>query len=88
MDTNEMHHRQADSIFQSMPPLDDLRFDLTSSTTDEFGINVMDNNFPFDMNGESSLGMESVGMISHDYVTGLISDLDDCTVFPEYTDIT
>lgn len=88
MDTNEIHHRQADSIFQSMPSLDDLRFDLTSSTTDEFGINVMDSNFPFDMNGESSLGMESVGMISHDYVAGLISDLDDCTAFPEYTDIT
>ncbi|RDY05668.1 Protein PHOTOPERIOD-INDEPENDENT EARLY FLOWERING 1, partial [Mucuna pruriens] len=83
MDPSEMHH-QADSIFQSMPPLKDPRFDLTSCTMNEVGI---DGNFPFNLNGESLLEMESVGMVPHDYVAGLISDLDDCTAFPEYTDI-
>ncbi|RZC25456.1 Protein PHOTOPERIOD-INDEPENDENT EARLY FLOWERING 1 isoform D [Glycine soja] len=87
MDPSEMHHHQADSKFQSMPSLKDLRIDLTSLTTDEVGIDSMGSIFSFDLNGESSLEMESVGMIPHDYVAGLISDLDDCTAFPEYTDI-
>nr|ACJ61498.1 photoperiod independent early flowering protein [Glycine max] len=87
MDRSEMHPYQADSMFQSMPSLKDLRIDLTSLTTDEVGIDGMDSIFSFDLNGESSLEMESVGMIPHDYVAGLISDLDDSTAFPEYTDI-
>jgi len=82
-----MHHHQADSIFQSVPLLKDLRFDLAPFTTDEIGLTAVDTLFPFDLNVESSWEMEGVGMIPHDYVTGLISDLDDCTTFPEYTDI-
>ncbi|KAL9319263.1 hypothetical protein ACSQ67_015780 [Phaseolus vulgaris] len=77
IDPSEMPHHQADSIFQSVPSLKDLRFDLASFTTDEVGLNAVDRCFPFDLNGESSWEMEGVGMIPHDYVTGLISDLDD-----------
>ncbi|QCE05371.1 E1A-binding protein [Vigna unguiculata] len=87
IDASEMHHHQADSIFQSVPLLKDLRFDLAPFTTDEIGLTAVDTLFPFDLNVESSWEMEGVGMIPHDYVTGLISDLDDCTTFPEYTDI-
>lgn len=87
IDPSEMHHHQADSIFQSVPSLTDLRFDLASFTTDEVELNAVDRCFPFDLNGESSWEMEGVEMIPHDYITGLISDLDDCTTFPEYTDI-
>jgi len=70
-----------------VPSLTDLRFDLASFTTDEVELNAVDRCFPFDLNGESSWEMEGVEMIPHDYITGLISDLDDCTTFPEYTDI-
>ncbi|CAJ1967449.1 unnamed protein product [Sphenostylis stenocarpa] len=87
IDPSEMQQHQADSIFQSVPSFN-LRFDLGSSTTDEVGIDAVDRCFPFfDLNGESSWEMECTGMIQHDYVAGLISELDDCTTFPEYTDI-
>lgn len=86
-DPSEMHHHQADSISQSVSPLKDLRFDLTSSTADEVGIDGMDGNLLFRLNGESSEEMYSVEMFPHDYDAGLISDLDDCTAFSEFTDI-
>ncbi|XP_027363680.1 protein PHOTOPERIOD-INDEPENDENT EARLY FLOWERING 1 isoform X2 [Abrus precatorius] len=87
LDPSEMHHHQAESLFQSTTPLKDLKFDLTSSTPDEAGIDGIDSNFSFDLNEGNSLEMESFGVVPHDYIAGLISDLDDCTAFPEYTDI-
>lgn len=81
-----MHHHHAEPLFQPMSPLKDLAFDPISSTMDDFGI-YMESNLPFDLNRESALEMENSGVIQHDYVAGLISDLDDCTLFPEYTDI-
>ncbi|XP_012570467.1 protein PHOTOPERIOD-INDEPENDENT EARLY FLOWERING 1 isoform X2 [Cicer arietinum] len=86
VDSTEMHRHQAEPLFQPMPTLQDLTMDLPSSTMDEFGIN-MDSNFPFDMNGESSLERENFGVVPHDYIADLIADLDNCTAFPEYTDI-
>ncbi|KAK7278828.1 hypothetical protein RJT34_23866 [Clitoria ternatea] len=87
VDPSEMHHRQAESSFQSIQPLNDLRFDPMSSITNGVGIDGLDINFPFDLNGDSSMEVESFGVIPHDYVAGLISGLDDCTGLPEYTDI-
>ncbi|KAK7392807.1 hypothetical protein VNO78_21255 [Psophocarpus tetragonolobus] len=87
MDPCEMHQHQADSIFQSIPSLKDLKIDHTSSFTTDVEIDGVDSIFSFDLNGESLLEMESVGTIPHDYVVGLTSDLDDCRAFPEHTDI-
>lgn len=81
-----MHHHQAEPLFQSMPSLKDLTFDPALSTMDEFGSDVY-SNLPFDLNGESFLETENFGVVPHDYVDDLISGLDDCTAFPEYTDI-
>lgn len=79
-------HHQARPLLESMPSLKDLRFDMTSFSTGEFGID-MDSNLPFDLNGESSFETENFEVVPHGYVDGLISGLDDCTEFPEYTDI-
>lgn len=88
MDPIDMHHhQQAEPLFQSMPPLTDLRFDLTASTMDVVGIDDMSINLPLGLNFEDSLETESSGVVPHDYIDGLISGLDDCTAFPEYTDI-
>lgn len=84
MDPSEMRPQQAEPFFRSVPPLQarDLRFDLTTSTMDD-----MDCNLPLGLNEENSLETESFGVIPHNYVDGLISGLDDCSEFPEYTDI-
>ncbi|XP_058771334.1 protein PHOTOPERIOD-INDEPENDENT EARLY FLOWERING 1 isoform X2 [Vicia villosa] len=86
VDSSEMHRRQAEPLFPPMPLLPELALDLPSSSISEFGFNT-DRNLPFDLNEESSLERENFGVIPHDYIAELISDLDDCTTFPEYTDI-
>ncbi|XP_061364443.1 protein PHOTOPERIOD-INDEPENDENT EARLY FLOWERING 1 isoform X2 [Gastrolobium bilobum] len=86
MDPSEMHYQQGEQLFQSMLP-QELRFDFNSSTMDGAGIDDMDSNLPFDLNVESTLEMESFGVVPHDYIAGLVSGLDDWNAFPEYTDI-
>lgn len=79
-----MHHQQTDPLFRSIPPLTDLRFDLTGSTMEDIGIDDMDSCLPFGLDVENSFETESTGVVPHDYVAGLISGLDDCTAFLEY----
>lgn len=81
-----MHRCQAEPLFPPMPLLPELALDLPSSSMNEFGFNT-DRNLPFDLNEESSLERENFGVIPHDYIAELISGLDDCTTFPEYTDV-
>ncbi|KAK7267339.1 hypothetical protein RIF29_20008 [Crotalaria pallida] len=81
MDSSDM--REAEPLFQSK----DLRFDLTASTPDVVGTDDTSINLPFDLHLENSLEKESSGVVLHDYIDGLISGLDDCIEFPEYTDI-
>lgn len=81
-----MHRCQAEPLFPPMPLLPELPLDLPSSSMNEFGFNT-DRNLPFDLNEESSLERENFGVIPHDYIAELISGLDDCTTFPEYTDV-
>ncbi|KAI4348769.1 hypothetical protein L6164_009450 [Bauhinia variegata] len=87
MDCSEIRHQQAEQIFQSVQPLqaNDLRFDLNAM--DEVGADDVNSNLPFDLNAELPSETESFVVVPHNYSPGLISGLDDCTVFPEYTDI-
>ncbi|MCH91626.1 protein PHOTOPERIOD-INDEPENDENT EARLY FLOWERING 1-like, partial [Trifolium medium] len=84
VDSSELHCHQTGPLFPPMPSLQELTLDLPSSTVDGFD---MESDFPFDLNGESSLERENFGVVPHDYIAELISGLDDCTTFPEYTDI-
>ncbi|XP_019414895.1 PREDICTED: protein PHOTOPERIOD-INDEPENDENT EARLY FLOWERING 1 isoform X1 [Lupinus angustifolius] len=85
MDPSDM--QQAEPSLQSMPPLKELRFDLTASTMDIVGIDDRDTNPPFGLHLENSFERESSEAIPHDYLDGLIFGLDDLIEFPEYTDI-
>ncbi|XP_045807406.1 protein PHOTOPERIOD-INDEPENDENT EARLY FLOWERING 1 isoform X2 [Trifolium pratense] len=86
VDSSELHRHQTGPLFPPMPSLQEPTLDLPSSTVDNFGFD-MESDFPFDLNGESSLEREDFGLVPHDYIAELISGLDDCTTFPEYTDI-
>ncbi|GAU37535.1 hypothetical protein TSUD_21400 [Trifolium subterraneum] len=86
VDSSELHRHQTEPLFPPMPSLQELASDLSSSTVDKFGFDT-ESDFPFDLNGESSLERENFGVVPHDYIAEFISGLDDCTTFPEYTDI-
>ncbi|KAI9122384.1 hypothetical protein K1719_007073 [Acacia pycnantha] len=87
MDTSEARHQQVEPLFQSMPSLP-AKDDLNSLATDEAVIDdEMDCSLPFVLNEENSLETETLGMVPHDFVAGLISGLDDFSELPEYTDI-
>ncbi|XLU69576.1 hypothetical protein S245_028629 [Arachis hypogaea] len=89
-DPSETNHQQTDPSFLSMPPLKDLRFDLNAaSTMDDIVVDDLpSSSLPFGLDVENSFDeTESFGAVPHDYVAGLISDLDDCTSFPEFNDI-
>ncbi|MED6170310.1 Pharynx and intestine in excess protein 1 [Stylosanthes scabra] len=89
-DPSETHHQQTDPSFHAMPSLKDLGIDLNaSSTMDEIGVDDLpSSSLPSSLDLENSFDeTESLGAVPHDYVAGLISDLDDCTTFPDFSDI-
>lgn len=78
-----MRLQQAEPSFHP----NDLKFDLTESTINEARTDDLDCNLPFGLNEENSLELETFGVVPHSYVEGLLSGLDDCSEFLEYTDI-
>ncbi|MED6112642.1 Pharynx and intestine in excess protein 1 [Stylosanthes scabra] len=89
-DPSETHHQQTDPSLHSMPSLKDLGIDLNaSSTMDDIGVDDFpSSSLPSSLDLENSFDeTESLGAVPHDYVAGLISDLDDCTTFPDFSDI-
>lgn len=90
VDTSEIFRQQVGPLFQSMPslPAKDLRIDLNSLATEETVAYDMDCSLPFDLNEEkNSLETENLDMVSHEFVSGLMSGLDDYSEFSESTDI-
>lgn len=64
-----------------------LRFDLSSIITDDLWPDNIDGGPHQCMDSELLLEAESYDVLAHNYVPGLLQDLDDWSVLPEYTDI-
>lgn len=67
----------------AVPMEPDLDFNLTSSISKE----ILENNYELDMDKELFSEMMDGEVATHSYVPGLISGLDDCSSWPEFSDI-
>lgn len=65
----------------------DSSFDLTPPHFIDPRIDVFDSDIPFDMDRLSLESQDVIDLVSHDYLPGFISGLDDCSSLPELTDI-
>ncbi|XP_058207569.1 protein PHOTOPERIOD-INDEPENDENT EARLY FLOWERING 1 isoform X1 [Rhododendron vialii] len=65
----------------------DSSFDLTPPHFTDPRIDVFDSDIPFDMDRLSLESQDVIDLVSHDYLPGFISGLDDCSSLPELTDI-
>ncbi|KAJ7976011.1 protein PHOTOPERIOD-INDEPENDENT EARLY FLOWERING 1-like [Quillaja saponaria] len=88
VDHNEMRHQQRELLIQSMPPIPandpNLRLDLGAPV--DVGTDNMVGDLCFGINDESQ-EIETFDFVPHNFVDGLISGLDDCSLLSEYTDI-
>lgn len=65
----------------------DSSFDLTPPHFTDPRIDVFDSDIPFDMDRLSLESQDVIDLVSHDYLPGFISGLDDCSSLPELTDV-
>lgn len=85
----EMRSFITEQVFQPLPmaaPVNPIpRFDLNMPVNEDVGIDDLEDN-SYSYIDESLLETEDFGVLPHEYVPGLIGDLDD-ELLPEYIDI-
>lgn len=89
-ESSDAHYLIDDPVFQQimMVPKDsNLRFDMTSSSIPDAGINDFESILTFDMDDHPTLDLGSSDVVPHHYVPGLIAGLEDCSLLLEITDI-
>lgn len=86
----EMRHPSGERTLQPLPtfaaPIDLNLFNLSSPISTDVQIDDPESNVVADINKMFSLEMEGEA-VEHGYVPSFISGLDDCPLFPEFTDI-
>lgn len=85
----EIRHIMAEQGFPPLPTAAPLnpspRFDLNIPINEDIGTDDLESNSHSHFD-ESSFE-ESLGVLPHKYVPGLLTGLDDCSLSPEYNDI-
>ncbi|GAV63949.1 SNF2_N domain-containing protein/Helicase_C domain-containing protein/HSA domain-containing protein [Cephalotus follicularis] len=88
---NEIGHLLTDTLLQPMPtvsPKDpNLRFDLTPDIIQNGWMDELDRNSPYGIDEDLSLNTETSEAVLLHYDPGLLSDLDDFSQLPDFTDI-
>lgn len=89
-ESSDAHYLIDDPVFQQMmmvPKDSNLRFDTTSSSIPDAGINDFESILTFDMDDHPTLDLGSSDVVPHHYVPGLIAGLEDCSLLLEITDV-